>query len=171
VQPGLESRKSNETYAFNILSIAKVKAPVCAFVTPKTWRTSQMPDVEATTPQNAPKPIGPYSHIARVGAYITIGAVAGVDPTTGELVASDVAAQTRQILTNMSALLASVNSDLQHIIHVNVFLLRMKDFDELNREYAKCMGSHRPARTVIGVHELPKPGALLTMDLTAATRE
>jgi 2-iminobutanoate/2-iminopropanoate deaminase len=71
----------------------------------------------------------------------------------------------------MSALLESVNSDLEHIIHVNVFLLHMSDFEEMNEAYAKSLGAHRPARTVIGVSELPKPGALLTMNLTAAVRE
>ena len=52
----------------------------------------------------------------------------------------------------------------------NVFLLRMADFEEMNRAYVEGMGDHRPARTVIGVSELPKPGVLLTMNLTAVTR-
>jgi 2-iminobutanoate/2-iminopropanoate deaminase len=130
-----------------------------------------MPNVITSTPEGAPNPIGPYSHVAKVEAFITIGAVAGVDPKTGKLAGSDVAAQTNQILKNVSALLDSVNSDLQHAVHVNVFLLHMSDFEEMNSAYAECMGSHRPARTVIGVHELPKPGVLLTMNLTAVTRE
>ena len=47
----------------------------------------------------------------------------------------------------------------------------MRDFDEMNRAYVDVMGSHRPARTVIGVSDLPKPGILLTMNLTAVTRD
>jgi 2-iminobutanoate/2-iminopropanoate deaminase len=46
----------------------------------------------------------------------------------------------------------------------------MSDFEEMNRAYIEMMGDHRPARTVIGVNELPKPGVLLTMNLTAVTR-
>jgi 2-iminobutanoate/2-iminopropanoate deaminase len=46
-------------------------------------------------------------------------------------------------------------------------LKSMRDFEEMNRAYVEMMGNHRPARTVIGVHELPKPGVLLTMNLTA----
>jgi 2-iminobutanoate/2-iminopropanoate deaminase len=130
-----------------------------------------MPDVLASTPASAPVPIGPYSHIARVGTFITIGGVAGVDPKTGELAGTDVGSQTRQILNNMSRLLDSVASDQQHIVHVNVFLLHMSDFDKMNRVYAECMGTHRPARTVIGVNELSKPGVLLTMNLTAVRRD
>ncbi len=128
-----------------------------------------MPNVVTSTPKNAPAPIGPYSHIARVGSFITIGGVAGIDPKTGSL-GTDVQAQTRQLLENMSRLLESVESDLQHVVHVNVFLLHMSDFDEMNRVYAECLGAHRPARTVIGVRELPKPGVLLTMNLTAVSR-
>jgi 2-iminobutanoate/2-iminopropanoate deaminase len=129
-----------------------------------------MPDVVTTTPTNAPTPIGPYNHVAKVGTFIAIGGVAGVDPSTGQLAGPDVETQTRQVLANLSALLVSVDSDLQHVLHINVFLLHMHDFDEMNRVYAECMGSHRPARTVIGVHELPKQGVLLTMNLTAVSR-
>jgi 2-iminobutanoate/2-iminopropanoate deaminase len=41
----------------------------------------------------------------------------------------------------------------------------------MNGDYAEVTGKHRPARTVIGVDELPKPGVLLTMNLTAVTNE
>ena len=130
-----------------------------------------MPKVVTSTPTNAPRPIGPYSHIARVGNFLTIGGVAGVDPSTGQLCGKQVGVQTRQILKNLSALLESANSDLEHIIHVNVFLLHMSDFEEMNEAYAESLGLHRPARTVIGVSELPKPGMVLTMNLTATVRE
>jgi 2-iminobutanoate/2-iminopropanoate deaminase len=67
-------------------------------------------------------------------------------------------------------MLESVDSDLNHIVHVNVFLKDMQDFEEMNRAYVDMLGDHRPARTVIGVAELPKPGVLLTMNLTAVTK-
>jgi 2-iminobutanoate/2-iminopropanoate deaminase len=47
----------------------------------------------------------------------------------------------------------------------------MRDFEAMNAAYVERMGSHRPARTVIGVRELPKPGVLVTMNLTAVTRD
>jgi len=47
----------------------------------------------------------------------------------------------------------------------------MRDFDAMNAAYAERMGDHRPARTAIGVSDLPKPGIRLTMNLTAVTRE
>ena len=129
------------------------------------------PKVETSTPPNTPEPIGPYNHIARVGQWISIGGTAGVDPASGQLAGTDVHSQTRQIVESFKVMLESAGSDLNHIVHVNVFLKDMRDFEEMNRAYIEVMGDHRPARTVIGVHELPKPGVLLTMNLTAVTRE
>lgn len=129
------------------------------------------PLVETSTPANTPTPIGPYSHIAKVGTWITIGGTAGVDPATGTLAGEDVASQTKQILASFQVMLESVNSDLAHVVHINIFLKNMSDFEAMNRAYIEMMGDHRPARTVIGVNELPKPGVLLTMNLTAVTRE
>jgi 2-iminobutanoate/2-iminopropanoate deaminase len=130
-----------------------------------------MPPVDTSTPSGTPTPIGPYSHIAKVGHWITIGGTAGFDPATGELAGPDVASQTRRILDSFKTMLESVGSDLQHVVHVNVFLRDMSDFDAMNRAYVDRMEDHRPARTVIGVAALPKPGLRLTMNLTAVVRE
>jgi 2-iminobutanoate/2-iminopropanoate deaminase len=127
--------------------------------------------VETHTPANTPNPIGPYNHIAKVGQFITIGGTAGVNPATGQLAGADVYSQTKQIIESFDVMLRSVNSDLNNVIHLNVFLKDIADFDEMNRAYSEMLGDHRPARTVIGVNELPKPGVLLTMNLTAVTRE
>lgn len=130
-----------------------------------------MPTVETSTPPGTPAPIGPYSHIAKVGTFVTIGGTAGFDPATGKLAGADVASQTRRILESFRVMLAAAGSDLAHVVHVNVYLLRMNDFDAMNAAYVEMMGAHRPARTVIGVAELPKPGVLLTMNLTAVTKD
>jgi 2-iminobutanoate/2-iminopropanoate deaminase len=127
--------------------------------------------VETSTPANTPNPIGPYNHIAKVGQFICIGGTAGVNPATGQLAGADVYSQAKQIIESFKIMLRSVGSDLNKVIHVNVFLDDMRNFDEMNRAYIEMMGDHRPARTAIGVSELPKPGVLLTMNLTAVTIE
>ena len=129
------------------------------------------PTVETSTPPNTPIPIGPYNHIAKVGPFISIGGTAGVNPVSGQLSGADVFSQTRQILKSFQVMLESAGSDLNHVLHVNVFLKDMRDFEEMNRAYIEIMGDYRPARTVVGVNELPKPGFLLTMNLTAVTKE
>ncbi len=130
-----------------------------------------MPKVDTSTPPGTPQPIGPYSHISKVGTSITIGGTAGFEPTSGALAGPDVAAQTRQILDSFRVMLESVGSDLSHVVHINVFLRDMGDFAAMNQAYAERMGNHRPARTAIGVSDLPKPGIRLTMNLTAVTRD
>ena len=127
--------------------------------------------VETFTPPNTPKPIGPYNHIAKVGEQIWIGGTAGFDPATGELAGPDVGTQTRQILKSFKVMLEAAGSDLNHVVHINVFLQQMSDFEAMNAAYAEMMGDHRSARTVFSVRELPKPGVLLTMNLNAVTRE
>ncbi len=127
--------------------------------------------VVTTTPPGSPQPIGPYHHVARAGSFIMIGGVAGIDPATGTLEGPGVAAQTTRIVDTFRRLLDSVGADLAHVLHVNVFLVDVADFAEMNRAYAAAMGEHRPARTAIGVAALPIPGARLTMNLTAVTRE
>ena len=127
--------------------------------------------VETLTPPNTMTPIGPYSHIAKAGEHIWIGGTAGVDPATGRLAGPDVAAQTKQILKSFMVMLEAAGSDLDHITHINIFLKDMSDFAAMNAAYAEIMGERRPARTAIAVLDVPKPGALLTMNLTAVTRK
>ena len=125
--------------------------------------------VETFTPNTAMKPIGPYSHIARAGSFIAISATAGVDPATGEFAGPDAYTQTRQILRSFRVMLEGVGSSMHHVLHVHVFLKSMQDFEEMNRAYRAEFGAQLPARTVIGVSELPKAGAVVTMNLTAVT--
>lgn len=125
------------------------------------------PSVEWSTPPGTMAPIGPYSHIAKAGPFITIGGTAGVDPATGVLVGPDVASQTRQILDAFEVMLASVGSGFDDVMHIHVFLADMQDFDAMNAAYAEKMAHRRPARTAISVSALPKAGAVVTMNLMA----
>ena len=115
--------------------------------------------VERFTPDNVMKPIGPYSHIAKAGPFISISGTAGVDPVTNQLAGPDVQAQTRQILKSFRTMLQGVGACMSQVMH------------EMNRAYQDEMGEHLPARTVICVKDLPKKGARLTMNLTAIADE
>jgi 2-iminobutanoate/2-iminopropanoate deaminase len=66
-------------------------------------------------------------------------------------------------------MLSDVGASLRDVMHVHVFLIRVEDFQEMNRAYAEEFGSYLPARTVICVAGFPKKGALMTMNLTAFT--
>ncbi len=124
--------------------------------------------VETLTPAGVMAPIGPYSHIARSGPLIVIGAVAGVDQVTNEIVGPEVGEQTAQIIKSFAHMLAGLGAGLSDIMLVNVNLLDMADFAAMNEAYAEAMGAHRPARSAVAVCALPKPGARVTMSLWAA---
>lgn len=122
--------------------------------------------VETYTPAELFEPIGPYSHIAKSGPFIYLSATPGVDGT-GQMAGTDAYSQSRQILINLRAMLASVGAAMEDVVHVQVFLKHAEDFEAMNRAYAEVFANHLPARTVICVADLPKQGALLTMNLNA----
>lgn len=123
--------------------------------------------VETFTPAGMFEPIGPYSHLTKAGPFITISGTPGVDPATSQMAGDDAYSQSRQIVKNFRVMLAEVGASLEQVMHVHVFLKRVEDFQAMNHAYAEEFGAHRPARTVICVADLPKQGALMTMNLTA----
>ena len=123
--------------------------------------------VERFTPANVMKPIGPYSHVTRAGQFIVISGTAGVDPATNQLAGPDAYAQARQVLGTFRILLEGAGSSMGQVLHVHVYLKAVEDFDPMNRAFAEAFRDKLPARTVICVKDLPKEGALLTMNLTA----
>ncbi len=114
-----------------------------------------------------PAPLGPYSHIARAGQFITISAIAGMDPGTGRLVGLDTYGQAKQILRLFGDMLGSAGLDFGHVVHVNVYLKNLEHLGEVNRAFNEAVGPHGPAGTVVAMADLPKAGALVTMSLTA----
>ena len=97
---------------------------------------------------------------------IFVSGQAGVDPATGTL-ASDVEAQTEQVLRNIQTILQAAGSDLQHVLRCGVFLLDMGEFKKMNGVYARMFGEHRPARTTVQVAGLPGDGLRVEIDAIA----
>ncbi|WP_019518846.1 RidA family protein [Faucicola boevrei] len=127
--------------------------------------------VENYTPDNLFKPIGAYSHFSKAGNLIHISGTPAVNPKTGLIESDDAYAQTKQILLNFQTMLKSVNADLKNILHIHVFLKNTDDFSEMNRGYMEFFNGDFPARTVIVVADLPKQGALMTMNAMAVVNE
>lgn len=116
--------------------------------------------------EQAPQAIGPYSQaIVSGGLAFSAGQVA-IDPATGQLVAGDISAQTRQVLKNLVAVLAAAGSDLGHVVKTTVFLENFDDFAAMNAVYAETFGDHKPARSTVEVARLPKD-ALIEIEVIA----
>jgi len=106
---------------------------------------------------NAPAAIGPYSQAIRYGQFIYTSGQIPLDPTSGEIVGTDVTAQTHQVLQNLRAVLEAAGSSLQKVVKTTVFLTTMDHFQAMNAVYATYFtGDILPARSAIAVADLPR---------------
>jgi 2-iminobutanoate/2-iminopropanoate deaminase len=104
------------------------------------------------------KPLGPYTPVVRAGDWIIVSGQLGLHD--GALVSGGVAAQTAQAIENLQGQLASVGASLSDIAKTLCFLTDMDTFASFNEAYVEGFGSHRPARSTIGVAALPAGGAV-----------
>lgn len=104
----------------------------------------------------APAAIGPYSQAMVAGDWVFVSGQIGLDSKTGELKGKDLYTQARQALANLEAILKAADRRLDQVVSVDVFLTDMNDFASFNAIYERFFGSHRPARAVVAVKELPK---------------
>jgi 2-iminobutanoate/2-iminopropanoate deaminase len=116
--------------------------------------------------EKAPKAIGPYSQAVRTGNVLYASGQIPIDPATGELIGGDFAAQARRVFANLAAVLEAAGTDFQHVVKATVYLTNLADFQTLNGIYAEQFGDHKPARSTVGVAQLPK-GATVEVDVVA----
>jgi 2-iminobutanoate/2-iminopropanoate deaminase len=113
-----------------------------------------------------PEPIGPFSPGIDVEGTVYLSGQVGVSPRTQTLVPGGVSAETEQVLDNLRVLLASAGKGFSDVVSARVFLTSMKDFPAMNAIYARHFREPYPARTTVGVTELPM-GASVEIDLIA----
>lgn len=113
-----------------------------------------MPDAIATNA--APRAIGPYSQAVRAGQLLFCSGQIPIDPATGQMVDGDVQAQTRQVLANLSAVLAAAGATFRHVVKTTVYLADMNDFAAMNEAYAAAFDGPAPARSTIQAARLPR---------------
>jgi 2-iminobutanoate/2-iminopropanoate deaminase len=119
-------------------------------------------DFIATT--GAPQAIGPYSQAVRIGNVVYTSGQIALDPASGTLVEGSFEAQARRVFENLKAVLKEAGGDFSNVARATVFLLDLANFQELNAIYAEYFGDHKPARTTVGVSQLPR-GAAVEIDL------
>jgi reactive intermediate/imine deaminase len=114
----------------------------------------------------APKAIGPYSQAIRAGNVIYTSGQIALDPATGALVEGDFAAQAHRVFENLKAVLTAGGATFSNVAKATVYLTDLANFTTLNEIYASYFGATKPARTTVGVAQLPK-GGLVEIDLIA----
>lgn len=127
---------------------------------------------EVINASKAPEPVGAYPHARREGEFLFLS---GVGPrekgkkeipgvtldAAGNIVAYDVAVQTRSVIENVKNILEASGSSLEQVVDVQVFLTNMKkDFPIFNKIYAEVFGKIQATRTTVEVGSLPTPIAV-----------
>ena len=116
----------------------------------------------------APAPLqgAPYSQGIAHGDLVFVSGQLGVD-TEGNLVEGGIAAQTEQVMQNLSAILEAAGTSLQNVLKASIFLADLGDFQAMNEVYGSHMGAEPPARATFQVAALPS-GVLVEIEVIAA---
>lgn len=124
------------------------------------------PTTEVIKTEKAAAPIGPYSQAIRAGGFVFVAGEKGIDPVTGKIVAGGIAAETRQTLENIKAILTEAGTGLDRAVQSFVYLTDLSEFGEMNKVYAEYFSVRPPGRTTVGVTSLPA-GARVEITVTA----
>ncbi len=119
--------------------------------------------------EKAPAAIGPYSQAIRAGNLVFTAGQVGIDPATGKLV-EGTAAQTRQAMQNLKAILEAAGSSLEHVVKTTIFVADLNDFAVVNEVYGSFFTGAPPARSTVQVARLPLD-ARVEIEMVAVVEE
>ena len=117
----------------------------------------------------APDVIGPYSHAVQVGNFVFLSGQIALDPESMELVDDSFRNETKQVFSNVEAVLTAANCTLQDIARITVYLTDLKNFEQVNAVMSEHLSAPFPARTAIGVAALPR-GANIELEVIAVSQ-
>ena len=115
---------------------------------------------------NAPKAVGPYSPAVRAGGMAFLSGQVGLNPETMQLVGSGIEEQTKQVLENLSAVLAGLGLSFKDVVKTTIFLTDLANFQTVNKIYGDALEGHKPARSTFQVSGLPL-GAIVEIEMIA----
>ena len=123
-----------------------------------------------------PTPRGRFPHVRVAGGFAYVSgtsargsddAIAGAQVDPRGTATLDIRVQTRAVLDNVRAILASVGADLADLVQVTTYLVSMNDFGGYNEVWAEYFDEAGPTRTTVAVHQLPHPHLLLEIQAVA----
>lgn len=109
-----------------------------------------------TTPKAA-APIGPYNQAVKFGNILYTSGQIAIDSSTGDLVQSDIKAETKQCMENLKAILDEAGFSFENVVKTSIFIADMHQFSEINEVYGSYFDDKTaPARETVEVANLPK---------------
>lgn len=123
-------------------------------------------ELEVVTTERAPKAVGPYVQGMKANGFLFTAGQIGLDPVTGRLAEGGIEAQTRRVLENLKAVVEAAGGSFTQVVKTTVYLTDLGHFQVMNQIYATYFERHSPARSTIGVAQLPLE-ALVEIELVA----
>ncbi len=108
--------------------------------------------------EKAPAAVGAYSQAVAANGFVFVSGQLGLRPGTKAFAGDTVAAQTRQALENIAAILQAAGTDMAHVVKVTVLLADIETFGEMNQVYSTFFPSDPPARAAFAAKGLPLGG-------------
>jgi 2-iminobutanoate/2-iminopropanoate deaminase len=106
---------------------------------------------------NAPAPVGPYNQATLANGTLYIAGQIPINPATGDIVNTDIEAETHQVMTNLKNILENAGMTFGHVVKCSVFVKNMQDYGRINAVYAQYFNDDTaPARELVEVSALPK---------------
>jgi len=107
----------------------------------------------------APSALGPYSQAVWVNNLLFLSGQIPLNHM-GELVVGTIEEQTKQVFSNINAIIKESGGTLDDVIKLSVFVTDLGNFEAINKVMAALFSEPYPARTTIEVSALPKNAAL-----------
>lgn len=121
----------------------------------RNGETQAMDNRKALSSDRIPPALGPYSQAIRAGDFIFCSGIVGLSPETKELVSESFEAEVRQLMDNLSTLLADCGRGLGSVVKTTVFLVDLGRFPQFNEIYSQYFDDTPPARSTVEVKALP----------------
>lgn len=107
------------------------------------------------TSKNAPEPIGPYSHGVMIGNTLYTSGQVAKDAVTGEMIQTDIKAETKKVMENLKAILTETGMDFSHVVKTTIYCTDLGNFAAINEVYGSFFTANFPARETVQVVKLP----------------
>ena len=125
-----------------------------------------MADFDVILTEEAPVPTSGYSQALRWGNLVMTSGYLGTHPNGSGVVKGGFEAELRQALDNITAVLSEAGCTWADVIRINVSLIDVTRFAEMDRIYRDYVSPPYPTRNTIGVKEL-WGGAQIGVDVWA----
>jgi 2-iminobutanoate/2-iminopropanoate deaminase len=107
--------------------------------------------------ENAPSPVGPYNQAVIANGMLFLSGQIAINPVTKDLVLDDIKTETRQVMTNIMAVLHKAGASFENVVKVTIFMADMGDYSDINDVYSEYFDNDKaPAREAVAVKTLPK---------------